>query len=389
PHAVIFLAGAVSWKEDTAFLERLRGHLPGTLLIGTGDIFLEKGEQLLTDHPIIDAAIVDFSTDDVVRYLEGNTPDNMVIRDDGTVRALPVRRGAYEKFSLPVPRQEIFMRRAYRLPFLNRPFATVLTDFGCPFKCTFCVMSTLGYRYREVGNVLKELSLIRSLGLKHVFFIDQTFRPRRSDNLEMCQAMLREGFEFQWICYSRPDVVNEEVLLKMKEAGCHTIMFGVESGSPRILSSYIKGYTLDRIHETFALCSRLGIRTVGTFILGLPEDTEQSCRETIELACSLDCDYASFNFAVPRAGTPLRNDAVRMGLISADTTVMDQSGSFIVMPTLTLSTERLKQIRRRAIGRYYLRPRYLLKRLRELSSLQELGEAAYAGISLFRNLRNR
>jgi radical SAM superfamily enzyme YgiQ (UPF0313 family) len=389
PHAVVFLAGAVSWEEDAAFLERLRTHLPYALLIGTGDIFLERGDELLARHPSIDAALLDFSTDDVVKYLDGDVEYNMVIREDGKVRALPVRRGSYEKFSLPIPRQEMFVRRAYRLPFLGRPFATVLTDFGCPFKCSFCVMSTLGYRYRDTANILEELSLIRSLGIKNIFFIDQTFRPRRSDNLQLCREMIEGGFEFKWICYSRVDVVDEDILVKMKEAGCHTVMFGVESGSAQILSLYMKGYTLEKIRETFALCRRLGIRTVATFIIGLPEDTEQSCRETIDLACALDCDYASFNFAVPRARTSLRSHAVETGLINADISTMDQSGSFISMPTLTLETERLKQLRKLAIRKYYLRPRYLLKRLLGLSSRQELREMLYAGVSLFRNLRDR
>jgi anaerobic magnesium-protoporphyrin IX monomethyl ester cyclase len=358
------------------------------VLIGTGDIFLERGEELLAKNPFIDVALLDFSSDDLLKYLEGSERQNMVVREGGEAHALPIKRGAYEKFSLPIPRHDLFLHKAYRLPFLDRPFATVLTDFGCPFKCTFCVMSTLGYRYRDVENILEELSFIRSLDVSNIFFIDQTFRARRTDNLELCRAMVSGGFKFNWICYSRVDVVDEEVLLKMKEAGCHTIMFGVESGSPQILSAYRKGYTLERIRETFALCKKLGIRTVGTFIIGLPEDTEQSCRETIDLACSLDCDYASFNFAVPRSGTGLRSDAVQRGLINADIAMMDQSGSFIAMPTLTLSTERLKQLRRLAICRYYLRPGYLWKRLRRLSSPQELREMVYAGVSLFRNLRD-
>ena len=389
PRAIVFLAGAVSWETDAPFLRNLRSCLPDTLLIGTGDIFLEGGESVLAEHPFVDAAILNFSTDDVVKYLKGETAENMVVRDGEEVISRPIRRGRYESFSLPIPRHEMFMKRAYRLPFLGRPFATVLTDFGCPFKCSFCVMSTVGYRYRPVENVVEELSFIRSLGLKNIFFIDQTFRSRKTDNIQLCDAMLKEGFTFQWICYSRVDVVDEEVLLKMKEAGCHTIMFGVESGSPDILSAYGKGYTIEQIRRTFSLCRRLGVRTVATFIIGLPEDTEQSCLETIELACSLDCDYASFNFAVPRAGTPLRKKAVDAGLIGSDITSMDQSGSFIAMPTHNLSRERLEHLRRRAIRRYYLRPGYLLRRLREITSPQDLAEKVYAGVSLFRNLRTR
>jgi radical SAM superfamily enzyme YgiQ (UPF0313 family) len=386
PHAIVFLAGSVSWNEDSVFLERLRRLLPETMLIGSGDMFLERGEELLSQNPSIDAGLLDFSSDDLVTYLAGGSANNMVIRDGGLVRALPVRRGAYENFSLPIPRHELFMNRSYRLPFLNSPFAMVLTDFGCPFKCSFCVMSTLGYRYRDVGNILEELSFIQSLGISNIFFLDQTFRPKRSDNVELCREMLKRNFKFNWICYSRVDVVDENVLLKMKEAGCRAIIFGVENASSKILENYKKGYTIENVREIFSLCKRLGIRTVGTFIVGLPEETEETCRATIELACELDCDYASFNFVVPRAGTKLRSQAVAMGLVNADIKVMDQSGTFIAMPTSHLSAEQLRRLRREAIVRFYLRPKYLAKRLRSLSSFQELRETAYAAISLFRNL---
>ncbi|MBI5115705.1 radical SAM protein [Candidatus Poribacteria bacterium] len=386
PRVIVFLAGAVSWNEDSVFLERLRKLLPETILIGSGDVFLESGEELLRQNPSVDAGLLDFSSDDLVTYLDGGAANNMVVREGGSIKVLPVRRGAYEKFALPIPRHELFMNRAYRLPFLNSPFATVLTDFGCPFKCSFCVMSTLGYRYREVKNILEELSLIRSLGISNIFFLDQTFRPKRSDNVELCREMLGRNFRFNWICYSRVDVVDEDVLVRMKDAGCRTIIFGVESASSRILVNYKKGYTIENVREVFSLCKKLGIRTVGTFIVGLPEETEETCRATIELACELDCDYASFNFVVPRAGTVLRSQAVAMGLVNADIRVMDQSGTFIAMPTSHLSTEQLRRLRTEAIVKYYLRPKYLAKRLRSLSSFQELRENAYAAISLFRNL---
>jgi len=386
PHAIVFLAGAVSWEEDAIFLENLKDRLPKTLLIGTGDIFLEGGKDFLAQHAFIDAALLDFSSDDLIKYFDGATPENMVLRQNGEVFSLPLRRADYEEFSLPIPRQELFMKRTYRLPFLGRPFATVLTDFGCPFKCSFCIMGTLGYRYRNVNNVIEELSLIKSLGISNVFFMDQTFRPRRSDNLELTGEMLRQRLNLKWICYSRVDVVDEEILGSMKKAGCHTIMFGVESSNPQILRRYRKGYTLDRIQETFAMCKKLGLRTVGTFIMGLPEDTEQSCRETIEVACALDCDYASFNFAVPRAGTELRSRAVALGLVKPGITTMDQSGSSIAMPTLSLTREDMKRLRRLAIKKYYLRPEYLWKCFQRAASPRELREMLYAGISLFRNL---
>lgn len=382
PDVVISLAGAVTLDDDLRLLDTLA--LSGSRIIVTGDVFLDGPRGWLDRCPFIEAVIMDFTSGHINAYLEGenDSAPSIITRSASPTLALTRSRG--EEFSLPIPRHELFYSRNYNFPFVrHRAFATVLTDYGCPFLCSFCIMATLGYRYRGIDNVLAELHYLWETGKREIFFMDQTFGTIRQRTLEMCRRMAEDGLKFGWVCYSRVDLVDRELLLAMGDAGCHTIIFGVESASEEILRIYRKGYTKQQIRATFALCRELGIRTVATFIIGLPEDSWVTAMETIDFLAEIKADFASFNIAVPRAGTPLRDEAIALGLTSADTSIMDQSGSTISMPSRYLTRDEIMRLKSLALRRFYLRPSYLLHRLARIRSWYELKEQLREGYHLF------
>lgn len=382
PDAVISLAGSVSLDEDLAFLEKISAFTQ-TLLV-SGDAFLDSPERWLRRYPFIKGILLDFSSDDTVRFLAGNPEEAKSIVSSFSDSAYV--RPSGQEFSIPVPCHEKFSSGNYRFPFVrSRSFATILTDFGCPFRCSFCVMASLGYRYRPVDNVMAELRYLKKIGINELFFIDQSFAVKRERALQLCEEMSREKMQFGWVCYSRVDLIDRELLGVMKKAGCHTIIFGVESASSAILKSYHKGYTKEDILETFRLCRDEGVRTVATFILGLPEETLETAHETVEFLKDIDCDFASFNVAVPRAGTGLRQNAIRDGLIDDTEEIMDQSGTTIAMATHHLTAEQVRDLKTTALRRFYLRPTYLLRRLLGIRSIYELREQLYEGFSLLKD----
>lgn len=385
PDAVVFLSGAISWTYDFPFLEAVKEKLGGDLvLVGSGDIFQEDAARWLEEYPFIDAVIRDFSNEDAVRFLRGEEDhlENIVFRKGVSVVAVEHKRARKSYFDMPLPQHDLFLNPRYHFSFVRRkPFATVLTDFGCPYPCSFCIMSTLGSKFRSVDSVMKELRRLRALGVKEIFFIDQTWGVEKRRNLELCRRMVEENLGFGWVTYSRVDLVNEEVLSAWREAGCHTLIFGVEFASPELLKRYRKGYKPQQIADGLELTRRTGIRTVGTFILGLPEDTKETLDMTIRLACELPLDFASFNIAVPRHGTPLRQQAKDQGLIE-DLRVMDQAGSRVAMPTHHLTRQEVMWFKRKAIARFYLRPAYLWRRLTSVSSWQELGSQVREGLAM-------
>lgn len=387
PDAIVFLTGAVSWTYDFPFLEALKQKLGGeTVLIGSGDIFQEEAERWLEEFPFIDAAIRDFANRDALDFLLGREDEleNIAFRRGGSVRNVVTKRAKNVYYDMPTPRHDLFLSPRYRFSFVRRtPFATVLTDFGCPYPCTFCIMSTLGSKFRSVDSVLEELRVLQRHGVKEIFFIDQTWGVNKARNLELCRRMVEEGLDFGWATFCRADIIDEEVLSAWKAAGCHTLIFGVEFASPEMLKKYRKGYKPQQIMQGLALARRLGIRTVGTFILGLPEETRETLEATIDLACELPLDFASFNVAVPRHGTGLRKQVREEG-IADDLRVMDQSGASVAMHTHGLDPEEMLRLKQRAIRRFYLRPTYLLRRLAAIRSWFELKSQISEGLALLR-----
>src|SRR6185436_14664706 len=104
----------------------------------------------------------------------------------------------------------------------------VLTDYGCPYPCTFCVIGTLGFKTRPVDEVLAEIDHIRGLGIRELFFMDQTFGVVKKRGLALCAELEKRG-DLSWTAFCRPDTADDELLAAMKRAGCHTLILGVES----------------------------------------------------------------------------------------------------------------------------------------------------------------
>ena len=386
PDIIIFQSGSVSVQEDFPFLSEVKRTLKNVVLLGSGDVFNENGVELMNEQQWLDAIILDFTTDDTLKYLEGQEPNNMIYRKDGEIIEVKLVREKWTGFELPVPRHELFQKGIYRYPFVRKyPFATVLGDYGCAWRCNFCIMSQIGFKTRSVDSVLAELRYLKQLGVKEIYWDDQTFGANKKRADELLQRMIDEKLDFGWVCFSRADVVNACSVDLWKRAGCHTIMFGVESGVQAVLNAQKKDITKDQLRAAFDLCKNKGIRRVGTFILGLPQDTYDSCLETIKFAKELDCDYAAFNTLVPRMGTAVRKESVEKGFVDKSVREMDQSGTFVIIKNEVLTAEAIHELHRRAIKEFYFRPKYVVRRLFDIKTFDDFKGHVTDAISLFKN----
>ncbi len=387
PDLVLALAGAVSWEGDGAFLEQV-ARRTGAPVYASGDLFMEDPAGMLERHPFLAGVLTDFTSDELVRHASG---------DELEYDALVLARSAPRPFQrtrgsrpIPVPAHDLFVDHDYRYPFARRyPMAGVYVAYGCPYTCSFCITGELGTSVRPVDNVVAEWRRLAELGVRELFVQDQCFgQPRRPFD-EVLDALIEADLGLGWWTFSRVDVIDAELLRKMRRAGCHTLILGVESASEEILANHRKGYGTDLVTRAFALCEAEGMRTAATFILGLPEETPASIQRTIDFACSLPADYASFNVAVPRAGTRLREQALADGLVERDVEIMDQSGFEPVLDTRGLRAEELVRWRRRAVLSFYLRPRYLWRRLRHVRTGAELRSQLREAWMLLRNVTLR
>jgi anaerobic magnesium-protoporphyrin IX monomethyl ester cyclase len=373
PKLIIAQCGSVSYDLDVAFFQEVKKSIPEVKILCSGDAFLDQRTEKLKQHPWLDGIITNFFNDGPLQYfLEKFTQvSGLVYKQEGKVEEADQNRS--KKSEMAPPKHHLFKNELYRMPFMDAtPLATVLTNYACPFPCTFCIMSTLPFVQRSAKSICDELDALNALGIRYIYFSDQTFFIQKEITNQVLDYMIEQQFNFSWMCFSRVDVLDETRIKKMKLAGCNMIMFGVEWADEAYLEQYKKHYTLDQIRETFRLTKEIGIARLGTFLLGVPGQTEESIINTVNFAIELQADYASFNIAVPRSNTSFRTEALDQGLIDEGVEVMDQSGSFIAMGTGVVSPQRLRQLRNKAYFKFYFRLEYIFDRLAGIKNATQL-----------------
>ncbi|MGB3977283.1 MAG: B12-binding domain-containing radical SAM protein [bacterium] len=392
PDVIIFLTGVASFKEDMQFIGELKRLMP-FVSVASGELFLEGPRERLSAMPLVDATVLDFTEMSILDLIdrvgepgvleEGPPIRNIVYRSRDKIIGENdlVRTGV--DFEIPIPRHDLFPNDRYRYPFVRDfPFATVLTDFGCPFTCEFCAISRLGYKKRSIDNVLQELDFIKALGFRDIYFDDQTFGADRSRIEKLLNAMIERRYGFGFISFTRADIVDLDFLKLLKAAGCHSLVFGIEGSGDRNLESIQKGLTIDVVRQAISWCRKLGIRTIGTFIVGLPGMTVEEAANIGSFAADLNLDFASFNVPAPRPGTGLRKRALEEGWIQEDLMEMDQSGSYAVMGNEFMTAEQVEFYRQQASKTFYFRFSYLLRRFLNIRAWYEVKSHLTEGLDL-------
>lgn len=373
---LVCLVGSISWDEDKKFLQEVKNQNPNLKIIGTGDIFLDEGKKVIDENNFFEACILDFSDNSILSLIEGlenngngkQLIDNCIYRGNGSgpLAGNVIRRKG--EFSLPIPKHEYFPLKEYKYAFSrNFPTAHLLTDFGCAFNCSFCPIriDNLGFKVRPIYEIIQELKYLKSLGIKELYFRDQTFGANKKRAIELCKRMKEENLKFTWHCFSRVDVVTEELLDAMRDAGCHTIIFGIESIHDKTLQDVQKRINAEKIKDAFVLCKKKKIRRAATFIIGLPGETEEDIMKTVDFAIDVDCTFASFNIAGIRPGTEWSHNPEKIHF---------------------LPEKELERIRNKAIKKFYLRPSYMLNRIREISTPYDVNVLLEEGFGIVSNL---
>lgn len=184
---------------------------------------------------------------------------------------------------------------------------TVMSTRGCPYRCEFCSNVVFGgsYRERSAGNVVDEIEQTLSLGYERISFADDVFTLKRERVLAICAEIQRRGLRFQWECLGRVDAMDYPTALRMKDAGCTRIYFGIESGNDQILKLMDKKITLEEARRSVHAAHRAGLQVGAFFILFYPGDTNDTVLETLRFAGSLPLDYLGLTMPYPLPGTAL------------------------------------------------------------------------------------
>jgi hopanoid biosynthesis associated radical SAM protein HpnJ len=196
----------------------------------------------------------------------------------------------------------------YNVPFLLHPYVALYTTRGCPAQCTFCLwpqtLSGHPWRKRSSDAVADEMkkALTYWPNVKEFFFDDDTFNIQKARTIELCEKL--KPLKMTWSCTSRV-TTDFETLKAMKEAGCRLLIVGFESGDPQILKNIKKGATVERARQFVKDCKKLGLVVHGDFILGLPGETKETIRRTIDFAKELNVETIQVSVAHAYPGTEL------------------------------------------------------------------------------------
>lgn len=299
---------------------------------------------------------------------------------------------------LPFPARDLINNAAYRPPPTKRvgfgPNTLIATSRGCPYNCGFCGAQTVWtrkVRTRSPNSVVAEIEECISKFRINIFhFTDELFTSDKKRVLGICALIKERKLNISWVCSARAQYLDKETLEAMRNAGCREISFGVESGNEQVLKKIDKALNLKEAARVIQLTKKAGITTHASYILGYIGETEQTMRDTVNFAKKLNTDVAAFFVASPLPGTPLYEEAGRLGLLRPGAKWQDYSPLSNADPVLALPGLPSKLIRKRhrnALRGYYLRPAYVISRL---ASIRHWYEALNLlnGIKLFFNIKD-
>ena len=232
-----------------------------------------------------------------------------------------------------------------------------------------------------------EIEACIRLGIKEVYFVDDTFNITNQRVHDLCDEIIRRGLEFSWTVRFRVKGVDRPLLLKMKAAGCARIQLGVEQGTEEGLLRLKKDVTSREIESAFALCREVGINTVAYFMIGTPvERSRQDVLDTIEYSIRLKPDFVMYNIMTPFPGTTLYDEGVRDGVLE-----LEPWTNFMENPTEEFKAQvwdehftrdELRDLLHFAYRRFYWRPQFVVRNLFQIRNVSDFTRKAKAGLRL-------
>jgi len=208
-----------------------------------------------------------------------------------------------------IPRPARHLLPVSRYQALGFP-VSIITSRGCPYQCIFCQgRRMVGHRvrYRNPMSVVDEIEEVLAYGFTRINVADDLFLSNKARARVICQEILRRDLRFGWSAFVRVNIMDADVLRLMREAGCDSVSFGIETGSPEMLKRIRKRITLDQGRRAAEICREVGLTPHASFMVGLPGESPETLRQTQAYADSLEIIYG-YHFLAPLPGTTVREE---------------------------------------------------------------------------------
>lgn len=237
-------------------------------------------------------------------------------RDNGKVCHNPDQDMIEDLDSIPFPAHHLAL---FPEAFKRMERIGIMTNRGCPFRCGYCSSPTFtkkSVRFRSFENVLDEIKYVTSFYNKNVVsFLDDNFTINKKRVTELCEHLISANLKVSWDTMTRADILNEDVVKLLKQAGCCGVSIGIESGSERMLKKIDKGVNLEKVVDAYDLLYRYDIPSGANFMAGFPEETMEDIDKTFDVMKRIKTENINFNIFEPIPGSPLLEDCKRLGLI--------------------------------------------------------------------------
>ncbi len=332
PFDVVFIGGLIPVYKRILFLAAMvKGINPNAVIIAGGSAAMSVPETLLahSDVDIVCAGEGEVAAIELLRGLEHQRPDELTEINgfyyktgDGVVfSGAPPLLDDLDTMS-DLPAYDLLEMDVY----LANPVVGMGRDIdfiasrGCPFKCTFCYQPW-GRKFRghSIPFIIDALTYLKkTYAIDFVSFQDDEFMAKRNRVFEFCDAMNEKLPGLRWSATGRVNVIEDDVVGAMRRAGCVSISYGFESGSPAMLDAMKKGATVEQMEKAAAINRKYQLMLPVSFIIGMPGENDETCRDTVEFCVRNNLPLKSMMFATPYPGTPLFDYAVESGRIPAD-----------------------------------------------------------------------
>lgn len=366
-------------------IQEIRKRIKVPIVVGGPHTAIYPEETLLPDSLGADYVVVgegELTMDRLAQDYAAGKATNRIYRQESFIQDLN---------ELPFPARELTkIDKYYSVLAHDTPTSTSFSSRGCPFSCAYCDRPALGKGFRAMNakRVVDEMEECQKLGIKEIFYYDDTFSVSMKRVMEICDEVLKRGVKMRWDVRTRVNVVNEELLKKMAMAGCDRIHFGVESGNPRIVRTMNKGISIEQVEKAFDLCKKYNIKTLAYFMMGNPTETLEDVKDTLRLSQRIKPDFMQMTILSPFPATVYYLQAMQSGVIKND--VWREYSKVInddFRPPLwdeIYNRQELEGHLRWFYGKFYLTPQFLWDRIKEVKNLGQFKRYASAGLSLLK-----
>lgn len=305
----------VTMREDAIMLANALKNSAEKPLLVAGGPFPTSSPHLFLDD--FDAVVIGEGEATMLELVEKHLAgedisgaEGVAFRRGGGIAGTKQREYIDNLDAVPHPARELFENEKY-MQYWKRKFgytcAPLITTRGCPYNCDYCARPVFGNRYRErdVMDIIREIEEVLEQGYESIWFSDDVFTLNKEKILHLCDEILKRKLAFSWSCLCRVDKVDEELLKRMRKAGCRRVLFGIESGDNEVLKTMGKSFTVENAEKAVNMAKNAGIEVGTFFMVGYPGETEETILRTLRFSSRLPSDYLSYALPYPLPGTPL------------------------------------------------------------------------------------